>query len=118
MTFQPDVHEKLLHTDTEVNPFVHGILSDRIAQELAETFKVLGDPTRVKVVHTLSREDLCVCDLSSKLDISQSAVSHQLRVLRNLKIVKGIKRGRKVFYSLVDEHIRRLFSESLEHVME
>jgi len=95
-----------------------GILADGIAEELAEMFKVLGDPTRVKIVHALSVENLCVCDISTLLEISQSAVSHQLRVLRNLKVVKGRKKGRNVFYSLVDEHVMRLFREGLEHVQE
>jgi DNA-binding transcriptional ArsR family regulator len=102
----------------EPKPLMDNVLSDSTARQMAEIFKVLGDSTRIKIVHALSRETLGVCDISYLLGISQSAVSHQLRVLRNLKIVKGQKRGRRVFYSLLDEHVRRLFSELLQHVRE
>ncbi len=118
MNFKSDSHEKSMLPDPKMGLFIDGMVSDSTAYGLAEIFKVLGDPTRVKIVNALSREELCVYELSSLLDISQSAVSHQLRLLRNLKIVKGRKRGKKVFYSLADDHVTRLFREGLEHVME
>jgi len=87
-------------------------------QRLAETFKVLGDPTRTKIIFALSQEELCVCDIAHLLGTTKSAVSHQLRVLRNMKLVKYRKDGKMVFYSLDDEHIKNLFDEGLRHVEE
>lgn len=91
-------------------------LSEETVQKLAETFKVLGDVTRVKIIHALMKSELCVCDLAELLDMSQSAVSHQLRLLRNMNLVKFRKEGRTVFYSLDDEHITQLFIQGLTHV--
>ncbi len=90
--------------------------SDEVIHSLAETFKALGDPTRTRIVFALSREELCVCDLASLLDVTPSAVSHQLRVLRNMKLVRYRKDGKMTYYSLDDEHIEHLFNEGLRHV--
>ena len=87
-------------------------------QRLAETFKVLGDTTRTKIIFALSREELCVCDIANLLGTTKSAVSHQLRILRNMKLVKYRKDGKLAFYSLDDEHIKNLFDEGIRHVME
>ena len=87
-------------------------------QHLSETFKVLGDTTRVKIIYSLSIEELCVCDIANLLGTSKSAVSHQLRILRNMRLVKNRKEGKMVFYSLDDSHINNLFSEGLRHVEE
>lgn len=87
-------------------------------QRIAETFKVLGDPTRTKIIFALSREELCVCDIANLLGATKSAVSHQLRILRNMRLVKYRKEGKMVFYSLDDEHIKNLFNECLRHVEE
>lgn len=86
-------------------------------QRLAETFKTLGDPTRIKIIHALSQTELCVCDLAELLDMSQSATSHQLRVLRTNRLVKYRKEGRTVYYSLDDDHILLLFNQGLIHVL-
>lgn len=94
------------------------MISDSVAQRLAETFDVLGDPTRMRIIYALLKEELCVCDLSALLGMSQSAISHQLRVLRNLRLVKFRKDGKIVFYSLDDGHIQNLLSEGLAHVEE
>lgn len=83
---------------------------------LAEIFKALGDPTRIRILHALSQEELCVCDLAEVLEMTQSAISHQLRVLRNLRLVKHRKEGKMVFYSLDDDHIINLFSQGLAHI--
>ena len=85
---------------------------------LAETFKALGDPTRVRILDALSHGELCVCDLAALVRMSESAVSHQLRVLRNLRIVKPRRDGRMVFYALDDRHIITLFRQGLRHVQE
>ncbi|MGQ9682161.1 MAG: ArsR/SmtB family transcription factor [Anaerolineae bacterium] len=86
------------------------------ATRLAETFQALSDPTRVRILSALSLAELCVCDLAACLGMSQSAISHQLRLLRTLRLVKAAKRGRMVFYSLDDAHIEELFRAGLEHV--
>lgn len=91
-------------------------LSPAETLNLAEIFKALGDPTRIRILHALSQEELCVCDLAEVLEMNQSAISHQLRVLRNLRLVKHRKEGKMVFYSLDDEHIINLFTEGLAHI--
>ncbi len=85
---------------------------------LAETFRALGDPTRVRVLDALSHGELCVCDLASLLSLSQSATSHQLRLLRTLRLVRPRRAGRMVFYALDDRHIVTLFRQGLRHVEE
>jgi len=92
------------------------VLDEEISQQLAHTFKALSDPTRVRMIAALSRSELCVHELSSALEMSQSAVSHQLRTLRNMRLVKFRKEGRHVYYALDDAHIHDLFELSLEHI--
>ncbi|MBN2106537.1 MAG: helix-turn-helix transcriptional regulator [Deltaproteobacteria bacterium] len=83
---------------------------------LAGIFKVLGDVTRVRMLQALSIQELCVCDLAAALDLNQSAVSHQLRLLRSARLVKYRKDGKVVYYSLDDDHVKTLFDQGLEHV--
>ena len=85
---------------------------------LAETFKLLGDQTRVRIAYALSKEELCVCDLANLLDVSQSAVSHSLRALRQMKLVRFRKEGKIAYYTLDDEHIAHLLDEGFRHVEE
>lgn len=85
---------------------------------LAQTFKVLGDPTRVSLAWALSREELCVCDLAALLGMSQSAVSHSLRALRDLRLVRYRKEGRIAYYSLDDAHVAELLALGFQHVEE
>ena len=87
-------------------------------QGLADTFSALGDPTRVRILDVLSHGELCVCDLAAVLKLSQSAVSHQLRLLRGLRLVRPRREGRVVFYSLDDQHIMLIFKQTLQHVAE
>lgn len=87
-------------------------------QGLADTFSALGDPTRVRILDALSHGELCVCDLAAVLKLSQSAVSHQLRLLRGMRLVKPRRDGRVVFYSLDDQHIIAIFKQTLQHVQE
>ena len=94
------------------------ITFDREILSLAETFRTLGDPTRVKILQALSVQELCVCDLAKLLGISESATSHQLRVLRSQKLVRFRKEGKMAFYSLDDAHIDVLMKEALRHVRE
>ena len=86
--------------------------------ELADFFKALGDATRVRILHALSFSELCVCDLARLLNMSSSAVSHQLRVLRGQKIVKYRKEGKNAIYSLDDYHVATLLKMGLEHIAE
>ena len=98
---------------------VKGLLpADREIDHLTELFKVLGDKTRLKIVLALANEELCVCDLAWLIQLSVSAVSHQLRILRNLKLVKFRKSGKMVYYSLDDEHISHLIEMALIHARE
>jgi len=85
---------------------------------LAETFRALGDPTRVRMLDALSHGELCVCDLAQLIGLSQSATSHQLRLLRQLRIVRSRRAGRMVFYALDDRHVAALVRQGLRHVAE
>lgn len=91
---------------------------EREQEHLAQLFKVLGDHTRVRILNALHRSELCVCDLTAILGMNQSAVSHQLRVLRAARIVRSRKQGKNVLYSLDDLHIAELLSTGFEHVRE
>lgn len=83
---------------------------------MSELFKTLGDPTRIKILFALSKEEMCVCDIAALLNMSQSAISHQLRVLRNVRLVKNQKVGKSVYYSLDDDHVKGIFEQGMEHV--
>ena len=86
--------------------------------DLAEFFKVFADSTRIKILYALSNGELCVCDIWQSLGLTQSAVSHQLRILKQMRLVKYRKEGKTVYYSLDDDHIQSILSGGLEHVME
>jgi len=85
---------------------------------LAELFKTLGDPTRIRIMDALSKTEFCVCDLAELLGLSQSATSHQLRVLRNNDLVKYRREGKMVYYSVHDSHVSELYRQGLEHIDE
>src|SRR5438270_13507001 len=95
-----------------------GLTEEETCRRLAETFAALADPTRLRIIEALAQEELCVCDLSAALNLSQSGTSHHLRTLRNLRLVKHRRAGRLVYYALDDDHIQRLFAQGLEHVRE
>jgi DNA-binding transcriptional ArsR family regulator len=114
-----------MSADTCAETYVHGdrvqaaigrLVDDEAAARLAETFKALSDPTRVRLVSLLADAELCVCDMSAALDMSQSAISHQLRTLRDLRLVRWRREGRQIFYTLDDDHVADLFRRGLEHV--
>ncbi|MFR5265613.1 ArsR/SmtB family transcription factor [Clostridium sp.] len=86
--------------------------------DLAEIFKVFGDTTRIKILCSLFEHEMCVCDMAALLNITQSAVSHQLRVLKQARLVKFRREGKVVYYSLDDEHVKNIFNEGLNHVLE
>ena len=92
------------------------MLDIKVFQEMSEIFKVFGDPTRIKILYALLIKELCVCDIAEVLGMSQSSISHQLRVLKGARLVKYRKDGKSVYYSLDDEHVKEIFNEGLKHV--
>lgn len=86
--------------------------------DLAELFKIFGDPTRIKILYAMLDTELCVNDISGCLQMSQSSVSHQLRILKTAKLVKSRREGKSIFYSLDDEHVRSILNMGMEHIME
>ena len=91
---------------------------DETLYDLAELFKMFGDSTRVKILYALLESELCVCDLAKLMEVTQSAVSHQLRVLKANKLVKFRREGKVVYYSLADQHVIRILSQGMEHIEE
>lgn len=94
-----------------------GVDEETLAR-LAEIFKAISDPGRIKIIYALLAREVCVCDLSATVGMTPSAVSHQLRGLRNLKLVKNRRAGQMIYYSLDDKHIETLLAQGLEHIME
>ena len=94
------------------------LLPEGIVQKIAATFSVLGDPTRIRILDALASGELCVCDIATLVGISESAVSHQLRLLRGMRLVRPRRAGRQVFYSLDDQHIVELMRVAVTHVQE
>ncbi len=86
--------------------------------DLAELFKVFGDSTRMRILFALFEADICVCDIAEALNMTQSAISHQLRILKNAKLVKSRRDGKSVIYSLADEHVRTIIDQGREHIEE
>ena len=97
---------------------IHGLMpdDDRLF-DLADLFRVFGDSTRVRILYALFESELCVCDLSELLGMNQRAVSHQLRTLKDAKLVRARREGKSIFYALDDDHVRQLLSVGLEHLM-
>ncbi len=94
------------------------MLDENILIILAENFKIFGDPTRLKIMQALYQRELCVCDLSAALDANQSTISHQLRLLRGKNLVKFRKQGKMAYYSLADEHVKKIIELGVEHARE
>ncbi|GAB4367222.1 MAG: metalloregulator ArsR/SmtB family transcription factor [Calditrichia bacterium] len=109
--------EETIRTEV-VESVTQQLLSDSQITALAETFKLLADPTRLRIVLALGKEELCVCELSKIVGVSVSAISHQLRRLREMRIVKFRKAGKIVFYSLDDEHIENVIHDAQTHIEE
>jgi DNA-binding transcriptional ArsR family regulator len=107
--------ENIIHPES-INNVRNKMIDENEVIDLSELFKALCDNTRIKILYALSLNELCVCDIANLIEMSQSAVSHQLRVLRNLRLVKYRKEGKSVYYSLNDHHVVNLFSQGLEHV--
>ena len=113
----PVCEETELHMDV-VEQVREQLPPDEMLYDLAELFKMFGDSTRVKILYALLGAELCVQDLAKLMEVSQSAVSHQLRVLKASKLVKFRREGKNVLYSLADEHVVRILSQGMEHIEE
>ena len=107
-----EVHEDIVKRVQDKQP------DDEYLYELADLFKVFGDTTRIKIIYALFESELCVGDIALVLGMSQSAVSHQLRVLKDSKLIKFRREGKVIFYSLDDDHVRTIMSMGMEHVEE
>lgn len=107
-----EIHESLLKIVTEKMP------PEDDLYDLAELFKIFGDSTRIRILFVLFESEVCVCDLAEVLNMTQSAISHQLRILKQNKLVKSRRQGKSVFYSLDDEHVRAIIEQGLVHVTE
>lgn len=105
-------HDEIVKAVLETQP------EDEYLYELAELFKVFGDSTRIRILYALFENELCVGDIAQILKLTQSAVSHQLRILKDAKLVKFRRNGKIIFYSLDDEHVRTILSMGMEHVEE
>ena len=113
----PCCEENIIHADT-LTQVKRLLPEDEVLYDLAELFKIFGDSTRVKILYALLEAELCVCDIADLLGLTQSAISHQLRVLRSSKLVKFRRDGKTLYYSLADEHVCRIISQGMEHVEE
>ncbi|MBS7316444.1 MAG: winged helix-turn-helix transcriptional regulator [Clostridiaceae bacterium] len=107
----------VIHDDV-VAAVRQGMPSDGKITELAEFFKVFGDSTRIRILWALDHAELCVCDIAVLLNMTKSAISHQLRVLRDSKLVKTRRSGKVVYYSLADHHVQEIFEKAVEHLEE
>ena len=107
-----EVHEYIIDEVRQVMP------QDEMLYDLAELFKVFGDTTRIKILYALFSKEMCVCDIADLLGMTHSAISHQLRVLKQARLVKFRKEGKVVYYSLDDSHISQIFDCGLSHIQE
>lgn len=105
----------IIHKEAVAN-VLNKLPSTTTFENLAKLFKLIGDPTRCRILFALDNEEMCVCDIANVLKMTKSAVSHQLRLLRQSQIVKTRKSGKEVYYTLGDEHIQKLFEIALEHI--
>ena len=107
------------HIHQEIVNKVEGTMpEDEILYDLAELFKIFGDSTRIKILYVLFESEMCVCDIAKLLGMTQSAISHQLRALKQSKLVKYRREGKTVFYSLADGHVRTILGQGMEHIAE
>ncbi|MBQ8318147.1 MAG: winged helix-turn-helix transcriptional regulator [Lachnospiraceae bacterium] len=105
-------HKELIETVSMDMP------EEEVLYDLAELFKVFGDTTRIKILYTLFESEMCVCDIAEVLNMTQSAISHQLKVLKQAKLVKNRRDGKQIIYSLDDGHIANIITMGIEHIME
>ncbi|RBP40256.1 ArsR/SmtB family transcription factor [Garciella nitratireducens] len=106
------IHQKI------VNQVKNEMPQEEELYDLAELFKVFGDSTRIRILWALDKSEMCVCDIAALLNMTQSAISHQLRILKQADLVKNRKEGKVVYYSLGDSHVKAIFEKGLEHINE
>lgn len=104
--------------NTMANPNTSGLANEETLYRVAELFKVFGDPTRIRILHALSDRELCVQEIADQLEMTQSAISHQLRILKQSFLVKFRRDGKTIYYSLADDHVFTILMQGLEHVCE
>lgn len=107
-----EIHEELLRIVNEKLP------EETELYDLAELFKVFGDSTRIRILYVLFEAEVCVCDLAQALHMTQSAISHQLKILKQSKLIKSRREGKSIFYSLADDHVRTIIDQGREHIEE
>lgn len=110
--------ETLIIEEEHVSKIKKNLMNEKELVLMSDLFKVVSDPTRIKILCALEQQELCVYDISVILNMTQSAISHQLRVLRDKALVKSRKEGKTVFYSLKDDHVQQIFRQTLEHIHE
>ena len=113
----PRCAQEFMHKDI-VEKVMQDMPEEGLLYDLAEFFKVFGDSTRIRILSALSRNEMCVCDISALLSMTQSAISHQLRILKEARLVKYRREGKVVYYSLDDDHVKEIISTGLEHIKE
>lgn|SRR3972149_3333866 len=118
ITREGEVCEVRCINPSKVRTLAKSMPAEDVLVELSDVFQIMSDPNRLKILHCLSQGEVCVCDLSAVLGLSTSAISHQLRMLRAMRLVRSRRDGRNVYYSLDDEHIARLMRMALEHERE
>ncbi len=120
MSAQNDVERcEYIHAHDEIIAQVNqNMPDDEILYDLAELFKIFGDSTRIKILYVLFESEMCVCDIAQLLNMTQSAISHQLRALKQSKLVKYRREGKTVFYSLADDHVHTIINQGMEHLAE
>jgi len=106
------IHKEIINKISELMP------GEDALYEAANLFKIFGDATRIRIMFVLFTEELCVCDIAKSLDMTQSAISHQLRILKQARLVKSRRAGKTIFYSLADAHVKGIFYQAMEHIME
>lgn len=108
---------RIIH-ESNIGEIVDHIPSEDKLARISEIFKILGDPTRIKIMYSILKTELCVCDIAEAIDMTPSAVSHQLRNLKQLRLISSRRSGKEIYYSLADEHVEELFDVALEHIEE
>lgn len=106
------------HHEEIVSRYKEDMPDEDTLYDLADLYKIFGDSTRIKIMYLLLRSEMCVCDIADVLNMNQSAISHQLRVLKQNKLVKNKREGKSVIYSLADEHVISILSQGMEHILE
>ena len=106
------VHDKVVKRVMDVMP------EGEELQNLAEFFRIFGDSTRIRILYVLFEAEMCVCDIAALLGMTQSAISHQLKALKNARLVKSRREGKTVFYALADDHVKTIIDQGLEHILE